>query len=138
MNETPNEPAWVEERAKCELKPAFASLQSAVERDVAEYNAIFKTIGNSGIALQNSAAHLDFSVYRKGELDGLVTFGVVGDHIAVRDPWSVKTFDAIPVLTKDGRCVFRVSAEEIEQWQLRRNALEGLFFGPSHHQYITG
>jgi hypothetical protein len=109
-----------------------------VERDVADYNAIFKTSGNSEIVLINRAAHLDFNVYRKGEPEGIVTFGIVGDHIAIRDPWSRQTFDAIPVLASDGRCKFQVGAEEMELWQLRRATLEGLFFGPSHRQFITG
>ena len=37
-------------------------------------------------------------------------------------------FSAEITLTDEGRCKFKVGDKELEQWQLRRKALEKLFF----------
>jgi hypothetical protein len=66
-----------------------------------------------------------------GSVRKAVTF-VLGEHsIKVRRDDSSRAFDVFLTFTKEGKCCPKVNDEPCNLWQIRRMALEDLFF-PSY------
>jgi hypothetical protein len=57
-----------------------------------------------------------------------VNFSLEGDEIVVCAGNEI-ILRATITLNNEGRCMLKVDDEELEQWQVRRMALEDLFFG---------
>jgi hypothetical protein len=56
--------------------------------------------------------------------------GIVGDFVKVCDPIEPQEWRVRVGLNEEGRCILRMEDEtKLEQWQFRKKALEGLFFG---------
>jgi hypothetical protein len=130
MEETPSELDWVNARADCELKTSFQKLRDAVEKDVELYNTKFELQPPQSAVFQKRDEIPSFSVYRKMPAGILsVEFRSTFDHIEIQDHCGVQELKVTPLLTPNGRCKFQVvGGEEVEQWQLRRKALEAIFF----------
>lgn len=131
MEETPNELDWVNARANCESETVFEELSDAVEEDVKLYNSRFNPQIAQAPVFQKRKEFPVFSVYRRTLAGSVsVTFSRKLDLIEVADECGVQSLSAIPFFSDNGRCKFQVGGEEIEQWQLRRKALEAIFFKP--------
>jgi hypothetical protein len=129
MEETPEELDWVNKRADCELEAAFRKLSEAVEKDVGTFNSRFQPKVGLEAVFKPREEFDTFSVHRRRNSDVLwVTFRRKSKEIEIEDECGVQTLNAIPLLTENGRCKFQVGGEELEQWQLRRRALEAIFF----------
>jgi hypothetical protein len=59
-----------------------------------------------------------------------VTFSIGANSIIVRDENDTLMFKAFPTVCNDGECRLKVDGQERELWQVRKQALEGLFFSP--------
>jgi hypothetical protein len=63
----------------------------------------------------------------------VVKIGIVGEEIEVRDGAQNKIWRVRVGLNDEGRCLLRhqdgETVTELEQWQFRKRALEGLFLG---------
>lgn len=129
MEETPEELDWVSRRADCELDGAFEKLSVAVEEDVSNYNSKSGLQSPHALVFQKRKEYPTFSVYRPMYAGALnVRFYRKSDHIEIEDECGAQMLSAKPLLTPNGRCKFQVGEEELEQWQLRRKALEAIFF----------
>ena len=59
-----------------------------------------------------------------------VIVGIQNDRLTVFQDWDKKSWSASVGLNREGRCILKLEdGTELEQWQFRKKALEGLFFG---------
>lgn len=126
MEEAPKELDWVNERAKCEIKSAFRSLQKAVQEDIDTYSAL---PGLHSPIEFSSDPDTFFSVSGKGHFTSIAVFHRANDHIEIN--FHAQAIRAFPVFTEKGACKFRIDGEDGEPlfgWQLRRRVLESLLF----------
>lgn len=129
MEETPEKLDWVIKCADCELKEAFQKLGEAVEEDVNIYNSRFNLQGGRAVVFHTESISALFSVSRRTHAGTVnVVFHQKANEIEIQDEPGAQSLNAIPVLTTNGRCKFQVNGEDMEQWQLRRAALEAIFF----------
>lgn len=136
VSETPKELRWVKERSACSLSNIFKALESGVRADTEDVQALQP----EGLQLHfefQSQSNKQFSVTRiddpRVHVGESVVFSLGKDSIVVetRDNSSNnKMFSATITLDDDGNCKLRVQDKTLEQWQVRRMALERLFFGP--------
>jgi hypothetical protein len=133
MTDTPKELDWVKERAACTLINMFRSLEAAVSADIETAQSI-----SGGRPVLKFASHSGktFSVTRMFEPN--LPFGESVAFICEQDAINVQwrdsksntpMFEATVTLDNDGNCKFRVGEQTLEQWQVRRLALEKLVFG---------
>jgi hypothetical protein len=114
----------------------FQSLQEGVSSDVED----MKSLSQGGRFSFELSVHSNktFSVNRIDESMGFplgesVVFNLGSDAIGVHlrdNKENREMFSAAITLDDDGNCKLRVGDKSLEQWQVRRMALEPLFFGP--------
>lgn len=123
---------WVKARAECSVAQMFEMLRLQVGEDVENRNSHPLKLQNCTLKMVPSAK--SFSVVFDCDYDAYasssVTFTRTANDIQIRkenekDPFLVATI----TLNDEGQCKFKVNGEEKESWQLRRMALEELFFG---------
>jgi hypothetical protein len=125
----PSELNWVEARMECSIAQVFKALELGVQDDVDAINARIKKGVAMRFSLVNSKNGNRFSVIREVNYaaSGSVDFNLSGDEIKIgRD--NVLMIQATLTVTNTGKCKLKADGEELEQWQLRRKALEDLFF----------
>ena len=127
MGEILREFDWVKALAACSIGQVFKELQMGVEGDIEAINSVrglqpdtaFRTYSDRPamfIVFQNSGPRVKFSC---GE-----------DRIEIADEVAGQNIVATLTLTDEWRCKLKVGQEELEQWQVRRRALEALLFVP--------
>ena len=127
MNEVPDELDWVSRRDECSAAKVFRQLQAGIENDV---SAVIRTSpGEFGTTLTHDGR--TFVVAEKRVTGPRVVFFISGEKIEIRDEVSGVNRTASLTISNSGRCVMSVDGLELEQWQVRKMALEGLFFGVS-------
>jgi len=123
--EVPENLDWVAVRAKCSISHVFDSLKDEVQKDVQAQNSLqnhpkfeVKIVGNS------------FTVI-SGDGGGIraVVFALAGKTIQIKNGDRQILFEAAITLNDTGECKLKVDNKELESWQVRRRALEELFFG---------
>lgn len=120
---------WVVARSKCSIATVFRELELGATDDAKKAQSVLsqggwptfevtKIIGNS------------FDVVRTHNpvFSKHVQFSCVENEIQVRDNDDKLFMRATLTLTNDGECKLKVGDQELDQWQFRRMALEGLFF----------
>jgi hypothetical protein len=107
---------WVTERSSCSLPKIFSALRSQVEVDV-----------NSRNALRPDNSPYEFSIAENAG-DFTVTLQAKEVRQSVRDDKSNPMFDVSLTFTDEGKCRLNVNNQPRELWQVRRMALEELFF----------
>jgi hypothetical protein len=123
---------WVTARAECSLYRVFKELREGVTQDVEKRNTC-KQPDNPNKWTVGAASDRAFSVFREenkfhpkfASVDFLLSdkgITVVGSGK------NDSKFTAITSLNNEGRCIFKVGKAELEQWQVRRMALEAIFF----------
>jgi len=128
MTSTPDDFDWVSARAECSLKRVFAKLSLDVQGDVAireEFSR--KTLDGRTFRWQEAAR--GFLVSRTVRQDDKHVTFVLGDDAIEVSGHGVGSFSASLTLNCEGKCRFSVNGQEVESWQLRRMALDALFFG---------
>jgi hypothetical protein len=118
---------WVTERSLCSLPKVYEKLRLDIQRDVKTRNAlrspteqyVFETVGNGG----SFAVLLHANKVHKS-----ITFSLGDKCIEVQNE-NAKMFDATVGLNDDGECMLLVNGQERRLWQVRKLALEQLFFG---------
>ena len=127
----PTELNWVEVCAGCIPAKIFTQLRYEVENDVKVRSAsitqkekehylgfLLEALGSDFFVVNRGGANLVASVQFKLERTGIVVTDDSGKTILV----------ASPTINDEGRCVLSVSGTPLEHWQIRRLALEKLFF----------
>ena len=126
-NKLPDNFDWVRERAACSVAAVFRRLQSEVEQDIQAVNAVLGLDENQ-FCVSANASRDSFVVSREEHTGGEVRFWRGSNEIQIKRndrPDLVVTV----TLKDDGQCRLKMSTgEEVEPWQLRRMALEELFF----------
>jgi hypothetical protein len=134
---TPKDLNWVQARVECSLLKVFQSLQAGVQSDVNDMQPMLPTDGR--IRLEFNIHNVNtFSVSRIDSSSGFVVgesvvFNLSAETIDVHlrdNKENRKLFSAAITLDDDGNCKLKVGENSLEQWQVRRTALERLFFGP--------
>jgi hypothetical protein len=129
---------WVGAQAQCNALSMFERLRTRVREDVQKRNGLF-----------DRATHLKFEFYDEDEgefevtrhvpsrgtdtkVTGVVTFALEGSRIHVSGEDVDVDFVAVVTLDPTGACRFVVGEAVYSDWEIRRMALELLFFEESH------
>lgn len=119
---------WIKARADCSVAQVFKQLELGARNDVEEANEQRKPGDHHVFSV--SAEPGRFSVVRasRSARPVSVDFSLEGEEIVARVGNEIKLTATI-TLNNEGRCMLVVDGEELEQWNIRRMALEDLFFG---------
>ena len=124
MNGIPRELDWVKERAACSLKRVFSDLFLSVQGDVKAANLVGKC--SFEVVPESNET---FTVRRSESIKSVVIFMLQEDRIVINSGSSSEEWNFTVGLNGEGRCQLRQNGQEFEQWQVRKMAMEGLFFG---------
>lgn len=128
---------WVNERAACSLKKVFETLKLQVKEDVKARNESRLSPLPNGckFVVSTSESQFNVSIDRTNEI---AKYGQkpLKSALFVLDDKSIKVFDkeeklmleADITLNDLGECRVKIKGQERELWQMRREALEDLFF----------
>ena len=118
---------WVTERSSCSLPKVFKTLRLQVEEDVKSRNALRPDNSPYEFSLAENAG--DFTVRLESkDLHQSVTFSLSEHAMSVRDDKGNPLFTVTLTFTDEGKCRLNVNNQPRELWQVRRMALEELFF----------
>lgn len=118
---------WVTERSACTLPKVFHTLLLQVEGDVKTRNSLRPQNSPYEFSIEQNGG--DFKVLlTTGDVRDSVTFVLSERSILVRDGQANQIFEITSNLTPEGHCHLVVNNQSLEFWQVRRMALEGLFF----------
>lgn len=120
---------WVSARFECTLQKAFTDLLADVKADVDRINRLLRDAGKHSKNFESGSGGAHLIVTRSVDSRNLtrVEFLLEPDAIVV-NPGSGSAIRATIRLSPCGQCRFVVDGVEMEPWQLRRLALERLFF----------
>lgn len=118
---------WVTERSSCSLPKVFKELSSQVQEDIKVRNGLRPA--NSPYEFSMTENVGEFTVLFRSEGMGRSVIFTLAEHgILVRDDQGNPMFEVTLTFTDEGKCRLNVNEQERELWQVRRMALEGLFF----------
>jgi hypothetical protein len=124
---------WVSAKAKCTAAVMFERLRAGVKQDVERRNALLAL--DDGFRFEFSedgeafdVARLEGSRLTRANVDALVRFERAGPRIHVHSEGVDVDFTAILTLDPAGECRFVVGEAMYTEWEVRRLALELLFF----------
>jgi hypothetical protein len=119
---------WVRARADCSLHKVFERLVSGVKDDVASRQELAREL-DQGIHFAVTEDH-ERRLLVTRNLRGTVSTVefILGPSEIVVEEDGLQTLTATAGLNEKGECTLQVEGTEWEPWQVRRMALEGLFF----------
>jgi len=118
---------WVSERATCSLLKVYEKLRLEVENDVKTRNSLRPN--QIEYEFQLVTSNKSFAVILDAHrFHHSVTFLLVDKYIDVQKEDTLM-FRATVHLNNEGDCVLIIGTEEHTLWQVRKKALEQLFFG---------
>jgi hypothetical protein len=118
---------WVTQRSQCSFPAIFKDLKLKVEDDVKTRNGLRP--GNAPYEFSVTDGGNDVTVLLKaGDFHKSVLFSLAEHAIVVKDDAGNKVFEVTLTFNDQGECKLHVDEKEVELWQLRRMALEDLFF----------
>jgi hypothetical protein len=123
---------WVGAQAKCTAALMFERLRVRVEEDVRRRNSLFDR--KDGWKFEFYAEHDAFEVSRlvaPGKVGAVVQFERAGRRVHVQGEDIDVDFTAIVTVDTTGLCRFVVGEAMYSDWELRKMALELLFFEES-------
>jgi hypothetical protein len=117
---------WVKVRGECSAVQMFEKLKLDIENDIKTRLAIRPDERYYTFRLTSSEN--SFTVLREGNRIGAaVAFFLADEAITVKQSDKI-LFTARVTLSDEGECVFKIGDKEYESWQVRKIALEDLFF----------
>ena len=132
-DDTSDQVEWVSAKAKCTAAVMFERLRAGVKQDVERRNALLGLddgyrfeFSEEGEAFE--VARLEGSRVARANIAALVRFERAGPRIHVRSEDVDVDFTAILTLDPAGHCRFVVGEALYTDWEIRRMALELLFF----------
>jgi hypothetical protein len=133
QEQVPDDFDWVAAQAKCSTALMFERLRTRVREDVQRRNGIFNR--NDGWKFEFHDEGDQFEVSRAvasgfsgSKTAALVRFERVGRRINVQGEDLDVDFTAVVTLDVTGLCRFVVGEAMYSEWEVRRMALEQLFF----------
>jgi hypothetical protein len=133
MGTIPQELEWVTAKATCTIEKMFEQLYQEVGDDVAAINSFRKFPEEKGFKVEQSGREYSFTIKRAEAIRPFVKFAIVRDCINISTDADKKGREYHITLNDEGRCKLTENGEEREQWQVRRAALEPLFFPPAQY-----
>ena len=129
----PDQFDWVSAQADCTAASMFERLRIGVKQDVERRNALVDPDDGSRFEFSDDgeafdAARLELSRFADPKIAALVRFERAGRRINVRGEDVDVDFTAILTLDPTGQCRFVVGEALYAEWEVRRMALELLFF----------
>lgn len=118
---------WVTERSSCSLPNVFKTLKVQVEEDVQTRNGLRPKNSPYEFSVADRGGDFTVLLEAKGEQRS-VTFTLAAHAIQVRAGQGDKLFDVTLTFNDQGECKLNVDEKERDLWQVRRMALEDLFF----------
>lgn len=131
QEQTPDDFDWVAAQANCNAASMFVRLQASVVQDVRRRNGLLGR--NDGWTFEVYEDTGEFEVTRvvasgfRGA-DALVKFQHAGRRIHVHSEDVDVDFTAVVALDATAMCRFVVGEAIYSEWEIRRMALEHLFF----------
>jgi hypothetical protein len=124
---------WVAAQAKCNAASMFARLMEGVKDDVQRRGRLFATEDGWSFEMHEDGGAYEVSrVVARGSTDStvgaLVRFARSGRRIHVQGDDVDVDFTAVVALDAGGVCRFVVGETIYSEWEIRRMALEQLFF----------
>jgi hypothetical protein len=118
---------WVSARAGCSAWKVFKEIEQGARGDIDSINS--KRQPEDRIKFELAKHGNDrFSIICVGEPKrGSVDFLLNNEEIIVSDGSNFR-LNATLTINNKRQCRLKVNGEELEQWQFRKRALEGLFF----------
>lgn len=129
MSTIPQEFNWTKACAECSAATLFKELQLGIENDISSINSLLHPNTGSGFISGLTQDGRTFIVAHRSSTGPRVVFFIAGESIEIRDEASAKRYIAMVILNDEGRCKLQIDGKELELWQVRRMALEALFFG---------
>lgn len=122
----PTDLDWVAVRMECSAYKMFKELKNGVREDVHKRN---EGRQNESVVFELGAeSGKGFSVFRSSNAGTeAIDFLFENNEVIVSDNQTT-LFRATATVNDEGRCKFVVGNDELEHWQLRKKALEKLFF----------
>lgn len=124
---------WVNERAKCSLAQMFEQLKADVQSDIDARSKLLPQ--NTGFEFKLISSQQNrFAALKEDAHDTFanrsIVFVLENSAIKVLDGANkgAEIMKATITFNDFGECKFMVNEKERESWQLRRDALEHLFF----------
>jgi hypothetical protein len=122
---------WVTARAECSISRMFVRLQGQVKADVERRNSLLSA--NERLKfLVDVHGDAEFSVKREGtgqEEPGTVRFRRNESDIGIASNDGKLTLTVTLMVDHLNECRFVANGDQVDEWQLRKLALESLFFG---------
>jgi hypothetical protein len=121
---------WVSAQAKCNAASLFERLRSKVRDDVLRRNGIFDRGNAWKFEFEDDGDAFEVSrVAAAGSsVDAVVRFERAGPRIHVHSEEVDVELTAVVALDVSGQCRFVVGEAMYSDWEIRRMALETLFF----------
>jgi hypothetical protein len=128
LDTVPDDFDWIAAQSTCTAESMFARLQAGVTKDVRSRNGLIGRDDHWKFEIVTDVD--DFEVERVGPSSGgaAVTFTREGRRIHVHGDGVDIDFTAIVALNAAGACRFVVGEAEYLDWEVRKMALELLFF----------
>jgi hypothetical protein len=123
---------WVEAWAVCSPAKVFTDLFRGVKDDVNKVNALPPSdespIVRRVFDADTNSSGKYFAAFQVGNVNALVEFFLRGDHIEIKTSKNAAPIAVAVALDNEGKCKLRMNDGEcMEQWQVRKIALEELF-----------
>ena len=133
MTDEPLEPEfnWGTARNACSVAAMFLQLRDEVQGDVNQAKDAFK---GSGRSFDFKKGRDKFTVFEGIRPLRTVSFSLNDTHTAILveqdngDGRESESFQVMLTLNKEKQCRYLLGTDELESWQLRKRALERLFF----------
>jgi hypothetical protein len=120
---------WVKARFDCSLGELFENLKAEVKEDVTERERLLQPEKQAFCGFKFRASARTFSAYVEGNsIHESVDFTLEERWISVRKNGGDLILVVTAALDDEGRCVARIDGDDYERWQLRKLALDNLFF----------
>jgi hypothetical protein len=118
---------WVTERSSCSLPKVFKTLRLQIQEDVKSRNALRPDNSPYEFSIAENAGDFTVTLQAKNVRQSVI-FSLAEHAISVRDDKGTPMFDVSLTFTDEGKCRLIVNNQPRELWQVRRMALEELFF----------
>ena len=118
---------WVTKRSACSLPKIFKDLRVQIEEDVKTRNGLRPNNSPYEFSVTENGADFAVRLIAK-DVRKAITFSLADHAISVRDDASNQMFEVTLSFNDGGDCKLYVNEQERDIWQVRRMALEDLFF----------
>jgi hypothetical protein len=118
---------WVSKRSRCSFPNVFKDLKVQVQEDVKTRNGLRPNYAPYEFSVTDNGN--DFTVVLQAkDFKSSVIFSLAEHAIVVNDDAGKNKFEVALTFNDQGECRLHVDEKELELWQVRRKALEELFF----------